>query len=51
MSPLRYQEAVRVRDSLQEAQAALQTLSLSSPKWRKALPDMRMSETKNTLLT
>ncbi|XP_010771452.1 5-taurinomethyluridine-[tRNA] synthase subunit MTO1, mitochondrial [Notothenia coriiceps] len=51
VSPLRYQEAVRVRDSLQEAQAALQTLSLSSQKWRKALPDMRMSETKSTLLT
>ncbi|KAK5850807.1 hypothetical protein PBY51_001652 [Eleginops maclovinus] len=51
VSPLRYQEAVRVRDSLKEAQEALHTLTLSSPKWRKALPGICMSEGKNTLLT
>ncbi|XP_040885279.1 protein MTO1 homolog, mitochondrial [Toxotes jaculatrix] len=51
VSSLRYREAVRVRDSLQEALTALQALTLSSPKWRKKLPNIRMSENKNTLLT
>lgn len=51
MSSLRYQEAVRVRDSLQDAMAALQSLSLSAPSWRKKLPEVRMSESKNTTLT
>ncbi|XP_044035373.1 protein MTO1 homolog, mitochondrial isoform X2 [Siniperca chuatsi] len=51
VSSLRYQEAVRVRDSLQEALAALQSLHLSSLNWRLKLPDMRMSEAKSTLLT
>ncbi|XP_059180822.1 protein MTO1 homolog, mitochondrial isoform X2 [Centropristis striata] len=50
VSALRYQEAVRVRDSLQDAMAALQALTLSTPIWRKKLPDMRMSENKNTLV-
>ncbi|XP_038591954.1 protein MTO1 homolog, mitochondrial [Micropterus salmoides] len=51
VSPLRYQEAVRVRDSLQDALAALQALALSAPSWRKKLPDIGMSEAKSTLLT
>ncbi|KAF1373908.1 hypothetical protein PFLUV_G00243810 [Perca fluviatilis] len=51
VSTLRYQEAVRVRDSLQDALAALQALSLSTHNWRKKLPDMCMSEAKSTLLT
>ncbi|XP_041818178.1 protein MTO1 homolog, mitochondrial [Chelmon rostratus] len=51
VSSLRYQEAVRVRDSLQDALAALQTLTLSSHSWKKKLPDMGMSETKSTTLT
>ncbi|XP_068438826.1 protein MTO1 homolog, mitochondrial [Clinocottus analis] len=51
VSNLRYQEAVRVRDSLQDALAALQALALSTNSWRKKLPDMGMSETRNTLLT
>ncbi|XP_034717024.1 protein MTO1 homolog, mitochondrial [Etheostoma cragini] len=51
VSTLRYQEAVRVRDSLQEALAALQALSFSTHNWRKKLPDMRMSEAKSTVLT
>ncbi|KAA8581604.1 hypothetical protein FQN60_003185 [Etheostoma spectabile] len=51
VSTLRYQEAVRVRDSLQDALAALQALSFSTHNWRKKLPDMRMSEAKGTVLT
>ncbi|XP_044194044.1 protein MTO1 homolog, mitochondrial [Thunnus albacares] len=51
VSSLRYQEAVRVRDSLQDALAALQALVLSTSAWRKKLPDMRMSEAKSTVLT
>lgn len=51
MSSLRYQEAVRVRDSLQDALATLQALALSTPTWRKKLPNIRMSEAKNTVLT
>ncbi|XP_070783171.1 protein MTO1 homolog, mitochondrial [Enoplosus armatus] len=51
VSSLRYQEAVRVRDSLQDALAALQALTLSTPNWRKKMPDIRMSEAKSTLLT
>ncbi|XP_034563759.1 protein MTO1 homolog, mitochondrial [Notolabrus celidotus] len=51
VSSFRYQEAVRVRDTLQDALAALQALTLSTPKWRKKLPDVRMSEAKSTVLT
>ncbi|XP_037611716.1 protein MTO1 homolog, mitochondrial [Sebastes umbrosus] len=51
VSTLRYQEAVRVRDSLQDALAALQALALSTHTWRKKLPDMQMSEGKNAVLT
>ncbi|XP_034415107.1 protein MTO1 homolog, mitochondrial [Cyclopterus lumpus] len=51
VSIVRYQEAVRVRDSLQDALATLQALALSTQNWRKKLPDMRMSEVKNSLLT
>ncbi|KAM3591405.1 uncharacterized protein V6R79_001573 [Siganus canaliculatus] len=51
VSSSRYQEAVRVRDSLQEAMAALQALALSTPNWRHKLPDMHISEAKRTTLT
>lgn len=51
VSTERYQEAVRVRDSLQDALAALQALTLSTQNWRKKLPDVHISEVKNTLLT
>ncbi|XP_051272614.1 protein MTO1 homolog, mitochondrial [Dicentrarchus labrax] len=47
VSSLRYQEAVRVRDSLHEALAALQSLVLSSPNWKKKLPDIHICEAKN----
>uniref|UniRef100_A0A673CR12 5-taurinomethyluridine-[tRNA] synthase subunit MTO1, mitochondrial n=1 Tax=Sphaeramia orbicularis TaxID=375764 RepID=A0A673CR12_9TELE len=42
VSSFRYQETVRVRDSLQEALTALQSLTMSPPAWRKKLPDIRM---------
>ncbi|XP_019961220.2 protein MTO1 homolog, mitochondrial [Paralichthys olivaceus] len=51
VSSLRYQEAVRVRDSLQDAVSALQTLTLSSHRWRQKLPDVHMSENKNKMLS
>lgn len=51
MSSLRYQEAVRVRDSLQDALEALQTLTVSTPTWRKKLPNIHISEAKNTIVT
>lgn len=50
VSSCRYQEAVRVRDSLHEAMAALQALALSASNWRKTLPDIRMSEAKGATL-
>lgn len=50
MSSLRYQEAVRVRDSLQDALAALQSLALPTSSWKKILGDVGISETKNSIL-
>lgn len=50
MSALRYKEGVRVRDNLQDALAALQSIVLSTSIWRKKLPMMHMSENKNTSL-
>lgn len=51
MSSSRYQEAVRVRDGLQDALVALKALGLSTQNWRKKLPDVGISESRNTLLT
>ncbi|XP_068160906.1 protein MTO1 homolog, mitochondrial [Antennarius striatus] len=51
VSSLRYQEAVRVRDNLQDARAALQEFSLSTDSWRVHLPDTHISEFKHTALT
>ncbi|XP_030257172.1 5-taurinomethyluridine-[tRNA] synthase subunit MTO1, mitochondrial isoform X2 [Sparus aurata] len=51
VSSLRHQEAVRVRDSLQDALEALQTLTVSTPTWRKKLPNIHISEAKNTIVT
>lgn len=51
VSSFRYQKAVRVRDSLQDALAALQSLALSPSIWRKKMPDIPMSETKNNVPT
>ncbi|XP_030610259.1 5-taurinomethyluridine-[tRNA] synthase subunit MTO1, mitochondrial isoform X1 [Archocentrus centrarchus] len=51
VSSLRHQETLRVRNSLQDALMALQTLTLSTANWRKKLPGIPISETKSTLMT
>lgn len=49
VSSVRYHEAMRVRDALQDALAALGDISLSTYKWRQKLPDTKISENKNTV--
>ncbi|XP_013884427.1 5-taurinomethyluridine-[tRNA] synthase subunit MTO1, mitochondrial [Austrofundulus limnaeus] len=51
VSPSRYQEAVRVKNSLRDAMAALRAVSLSSTHWRERLPDIGLSENKMSKLT
>ncbi|XP_028287797.1 5-taurinomethyluridine-[tRNA] synthase subunit MTO1, mitochondrial isoform X2 [Parambassis ranga] len=51
VSSVRYQEAVRVKNTLQDALLALQALTLSAPNWKKTLPDICMSKVKSTILT
>ncbi|XP_037319128.2 protein MTO1 homolog, mitochondrial [Pungitius pungitius] len=51
VSPSRYQQAARVRDSLRRALGALQALALSTRNWRAKLPDAGMSEAKNATMT
>ncbi|XP_026206641.1 protein MTO1 homolog, mitochondrial [Anabas testudineus] len=51
VSSLRYQETVRVKDNLQEVLEALQTLVLSTPSWRKKMPNILMSENKSRSLS
>lgn len=50
MSPVRYQETLRVKNSLVDALAALQDLTMSTHKWRKMLPDVNISDVKATVL-
>ncbi|KAM4623720.1 5-taurinomethyluridine-[tRNA] synthase subunit MTO1, mitochondrial [Polymixia lowei] len=50
VSSQRYQEAVRVRDGLQDALQALQSLALSTNRWRITLGNTSISETKSTIL-
>lgn len=50
MSSLRYHETVRVRDSLQDALEALQSLVLPALNWRKKMPGVLMSENKSNNL-
>lgn len=50
MSSERYQEALRVKNSVEDALAALQDLTLPRHNWRKMLPDVHMSDAKNTVL-
>ncbi|XP_061562639.1 protein MTO1 homolog, mitochondrial isoform X1 [Phycodurus eques] len=51
VSSLRYQQTVRVRESLQDALAALHEVSLSATNWRRKLPGVPISETKPANLT
>ncbi|XP_034050416.1 protein MTO1 homolog, mitochondrial [Thalassophryne amazonica] len=51
VSSLRYQEAVRVRDCLEEALAALQDIAVSINAWKTKLPNMQISDNNNTIQT
>ncbi|XP_061823779.1 protein MTO1 homolog, mitochondrial isoform X2 [Nerophis lumbriciformis] len=51
VSSMRYRGTVRVRDSLQEAIAALQDVSMSIINWRHKLPHVPISEMKTGSLT
>uniref|UniRef100_A0A1A7YF88 Mitochondrial translation optimization 1 homolog n=1 Tax=Iconisemion striatum TaxID=60296 RepID=A0A1A7YF88_9TELE len=51
VSSSRHQEAVRVKNSLQDALAALQALSLSTTRWKRKIPDVHVSEAKSSVLT
>lgn len=51
VSLLRYKEAVKMREHLQDGLTALEALSLSSHKWRQKLPNIHMSENKSTVMT
>lgn len=51
MSSVRYQEALRVKNSLQDALTSLQALGMSTTNWREKLPGIHISETKSTILT
>ncbi|XP_029954581.1 5-taurinomethyluridine-[tRNA] synthase subunit MTO1, mitochondrial isoform X1 [Salarias fasciatus] len=51
VSSLRYKEAIRVRDAIQEAIAALQSVSLSSANWKKKLPACNISDGRSGCLT
>uniref|UniRef100_A0A674DXH0 5-taurinomethyluridine-[tRNA] synthase subunit MTO1, mitochondrial n=1 Tax=Salmo trutta TaxID=8032 RepID=A0A674DXH0_SALTR len=46
----RYKKAVSVRDGLQEALMALQSVALSSTRWREKLGNISLSENKSTTL-
>ncbi|KAL0984497.1 hypothetical protein UPYG_G00142270 [Umbra pygmaea] len=50
VSHRRYEEAVRVRDGLQEGLAVLQSVTLSSTNWRNKLGSIKLSESKSTTL-
>lgn len=50
VSSERYQEALRVKNSLGEALAALQDLTMSTHKWRKTLPEVHISDAKAAVL-
>lgn len=50
MSSARYQEGLRVKNSLVDALAALHDLTLSTHNWKKMLPNINMSDTKATVL-
>ncbi|XP_026803648.3 protein MTO1 homolog, mitochondrial [Pangasianodon hypophthalmus] len=51
VSSRRYSEALRVSRGLSEALVALQSVTLSSPRWREKLRDAGISEVKSTLIS
>ncbi|XP_030630881.1 5-taurinomethyluridine-[tRNA] synthase subunit MTO1, mitochondrial [Chanos chanos] len=48
VSPRRYSEVVRVRENLNEALSVLQSISMSSARWRDRLGHFHMSESKSS---
>ncbi|KAM3860109.1 5-taurinomethyluridine-[tRNA] synthase subunit MTO1, mitochondrial [Diretmus argenteus] len=50
VSSRRYQEAVRVRDSLHDALVALESLALSASRWKQMLSNSGISENKSAVL-
>ncbi|MFT7814739.1 protein MTO1, mitochondrial-like, partial [Arapaima gigas] len=51
VSERRYREAVRVRDALADAVAALQSISMSSTKWMRTLGQVHLSKEKSTKIS
>ncbi|KPP56929.1 protein MTO1, mitochondrial-like [Scleropages formosus] len=51
VSAQRYREAVRVRDALADAMAALQSISMSSTKWMKILGQVHLSKENSTKIS
>lgn len=50
VSQQRYNEALRVKKSLNEALSALRSVSLSATRWKNKLQHVNISETKSTIL-
>lgn len=50
MSKQRYNEALQIKKSLNEALSALRSISLSATRWRNKLQHVNISETKSTNL-
>jgi len=50
VSEQRYNEALRVQVSLNDALSALKSIHLSAPRWKDKLGDVNISETKSSLL-
>ncbi|XP_057215122.1 protein MTO1 homolog, mitochondrial [Triplophysa rosa] len=51
VSQQRYNEALQVKQSLNEALSALRSISLSATRWRNKLQHVNISETKSTILS
>ncbi|KAJ8284292.1 hypothetical protein COCON_G00031420 [Conger conger] len=51
VSEQRYREALRVRDSLRDALSTMQSISMSSARWREKLADVNVSKSKSTVLS
>ncbi|XP_038132732.1 protein MTO1 homolog, mitochondrial [Cyprinodon tularosa] len=51
VSSVRHNEAVRVKRGLQDAISSLQALTMSTTRWRRMLPGISVSESKNSSLS
>lgn len=50
VSEQRYNEALRVQMSLNDALSALESIHLSAARWKDKLGDVNISETKSSIL-